>query len=203
MDPPQTLSFHRRNLPHWRVAERPYFITFRLKGSLPQQVIQRLRTEYQALRAEQPSEDRKLALQRQYFMHLDESLDQASDGPRWLEEPSVAKLLMQAFDWVEHKRGWEIPTAVVMPNHVHCLVFPGKGAVESLDKTFGVLKGFTARQANKILNRTGRPFWTPESFDHWCRTPEKAQSVSDYIRDNPVKAGLVKRWQDWPWLRKR
>jgi putative transposase len=33
------------------------------------------------------------------------------------------------------------------------------------------LKGYTAREANKLLSRTGEPFWQKESYDHWVRKP--------------------------------
>ena len=63
-----------------------------------------------------------------------------------------------------------------------------------------IIKGFSARKANKILGKRG-PFWAPESFDHWCRTPEKEERVMRYIRNNPVKAGLVEKPELWPWVK--
>jgi putative DNA methylase len=78
----------------------------------------------------------------------------------------------------------------------------GGNAKMSFNKALSSLKGFTARQANIILNKKG-PFWSPENFDHWCRTPEKEESAKKYIRNNPVKAGLVSNPNDWPWLREK
>lgn len=40
----QDVHFHRRNLPHIYIPERTYFITFRLKGSLPRNIIDKLRS---------------------------------------------------------------------------------------------------------------------------------------------------------------
>ena len=61
------------------------------------------------------------------------------------------------------------------------------------------LKGFTAREANRVLNRTGEPFWQAESYDHWVRDePEYARIVS-YIENNPVKAGLVEHSGEYQW----
>ena len=53
------------------------------------------------------------------------------------------------------------------------------------------LKGFTAREANRILNRTGRKFWQAESYDHWVRDDTELERIAAYIENNPVKAGLV------------
>jgi len=60
------------------------------------------------------------------------------------------------------------------------------------------LKSYTAHEANSILNRTGA-FWQTESYDHWVRDDEELERIVSYIRDNPVKAGLVKRPEDWFW----
>ena len=61
------------------------------------------------------------------------------------------------------------------------------------------LKGFTARQANRLLGRTGEPFWQQESYDHWVRSEIEWNRIAGYIEDNPVKAGLVARAEDYPW----
>jgi len=53
------------------------------------------------------------------------------------------------------------------------------------------LKGYSARQANKILERNGK-FWHDESFDHWIRNQEEQEEICDYIDMNPVEAGLCK-----------
>ena len=59
------------------------------------------------------------------------------------------------------------------------------------------VKGRSARECNLILSRSGS-FWEHESFDHVIR-PGKFNATMRYVLNNPVKAGLVKRWRDWPW----
>jgi putative transposase len=61
------------------------------------------------------------------------------------------------------------------------------------------LKGYTAREANRILQRTGQPFWQQESFDHWPRNQDEFLRIIAYIENNPVKAGLVGRPEEWSW----
>ena len=82
-----------------------------------------------------------------------------------------------------------------MANHVHVLLWPRA----PLEKITRAVKGFTARQANKLLGRTGKRFWHEESYDHWIRTEEEFQRISAYIESNPVSAGLVKKPEDWLW----
>jgi hypothetical protein len=78
---------------------------------------------------------------------------------------------------------------------VHLLVLPRVNPSQFLQ----TLKGFTAREANKLLGRTGQPFWQAESYDHWVRDPAEAERIRAYIESNPVKAGLVARAEDYPW----
>jgi REP element-mobilizing transposase RayT len=86
---------------------------------------------------------------------------------------------------------------VVMPNHVHVIVRPL--GTQLLDEILRSWKGFTAREANRILNRTGQPFWAREYYDHVLRDDQERAALADYTADNPVKAGLCARWEDWPW----
>jgi REP element-mobilizing transposase RayT len=61
------------------------------------------------------------------------------------------------------------------------------------------IKGFTAREANRILRRTGERFWQDESYDHWIRNENEWNRIVRYTELNPVAAGLVETPEQWPW----
>jgi REP element-mobilizing transposase RayT len=61
------------------------------------------------------------------------------------------------------------------------------------------IKGASAREANKILGTSGRPFWQHESYDHLVRTPEEFAKIQKYIENNPVKAGLAATPEAYRW----
>jgi REP element-mobilizing transposase RayT len=82
-----------------------------------------------------------------------------------------------------------------MPNHVHVLLDPSV----TLARITKGLKGVTARQANEILGRIGKPFWQDETFDHWIRSRKQLERVQAYIERNPVAANLVSTPEEWPW----
>ena len=45
--------------------------------------------------------------------------------------------------------------------------------------------------------------WQEGYFDHRLRDDERGEELSikmDYIRENPVAAGLCARSEDWPWI---
>ncbi len=60
------------------------------------------------------------------------------------------------------------------------------------------MKRHTALEANKLLGRIG-PFWQDESYDHVIRDAEDLARIIEYVLDNPVKAGLVDKRNDWEW----
>jgi len=98
-----------------------------------------------------------------------------------------------------------------MPNHIHIVFKPiverkaffaqNKQSIKSLyvvTKIMQDYKKFTARKANKILNRTGK-FWQHESFDHVVRDQKELLKIIEYILNNPAKAGLCISSDNWKW----
>lgn len=87
-----------------------------------------------------------------------------------------------------------------MPNHVHAVFKPLeklRGDCYSLTEILHALKRNSAKQANLALGRTG-PFWQDESYDHFARDEAELDRIVKYVLNNPVKAGLVSEWKDWP-----
>jgi len=68
--------------------------------------------------------------------------------------------------------------------------------VPPLVRTLQRLKSYTATQANKLLGLTGA-FWQSETYDHVVR-PGELERIVSYVLENPVNAGLVEDWQQWP-----
>jgi REP element-mobilizing transposase RayT len=58
---------------------------------------------------------------------------------------------------------------------------------------------------NSISNRlraikVPAPHWQKGFFDHVLRSGESYSAKWAYVRENPVRAKLVRRWEDWPYL---
>ncbi len=89
-----------------------------------------------------------------------------------------------------------------MPDHVHLLLRPlanDEGWPFSLPSILKPLKGASARSVNKLTYSEG-PIWQDESFDHVLRNDESLREKIDYIRQNPVKRGLVQKPEEYRWL---
>lgn len=176
-------GFYRRNLPHWHPEYTALFVTWRLYGSLPAEVLKVLRSK----KKESPGRS---------FHFADRALDTATSGPLWLKEPQIARCVVEALQRGAEQLGlFELHSFVVMANHVHVLLTP-KVPLERITRG---LKRFTATKANQLLNRSGKRFWQDESFDHWVRNESEFYRIKDYIEQNPVKARLVSKAEDWPW----
>jgi REP element-mobilizing transposase RayT len=82
-----------------------------------------------------------------------------------------------------------------MPNHVHVLFIVQDVPMWRL---IGAWKGFTAKEANKILKRRG-PFWQEGYWDTYMRDKEHELKGRRYIENNPTRAKLVACARDWTW----
>jgi REP element-mobilizing transposase RayT len=173
-------GFYRRQLPHWQPEGVPLFITWRLHGSLPASIAPVGGTLPAGLA----------------FVAMDRQLDAAERGLLCLKEPKLARMVAEALVFAANSLHlYELLAWVIMANHVHIVVLP-KAPLWRITKA---VKGFTARQANQLLGRTGQPFWQHESYDHWVRGRDALERTIRYVEMNPVSAGLVSNAADWPW----
>jgi putative transposase len=89
----------------------------------------------------------------------------------------------------EHQRWW-MHLMVLMPDHIHCLVsFP---KMESLRLVMRSWKHYLADQHGVR--------WQRDFFDHRLRKEENYEQKAAYIRNNPLRAGLVKTATEWPFV---
>ncbi len=121
---------------------------------------------------------------------------------RWILPPAARDIVLSACCH-DHRRRYELYVAVVMPDHAHMIFTPlideEKHEIFSLIRIMQTIKGASARAINQTLGRVG-PVWQEESFDHVLRSSEGLDAKVEYVLENPIRRGLVKRWQDYPWI---
>ncbi len=195
-------GIHSRGaLPHLKRQDAIYFVTFRLYGTLPKEILFELQAEKRSLF---PQHDLKKSLLswheqkvffRWYSDRVDAYLDQGH-GECWLNNPEIAPLVANALLFFEGTR-YQLHAWVIMPNHVHSVFHPLQAwTLSNITKSW---KGYTALQANRLLNRKGQHFWQEESHDHLCRDDEDLAHCCTYTIMNPVKAGLCRTPEEWRW----
>ncbi len=162
---------HRRRLPHMYPDAVDLFVTWSLHGVLP---------------ASFSARPAKLS-DGEAFVWMDRQLDTLRNGPMYLRQPAISQ---RRTDWALRTtslRGHGQPCAPVDPSH------------NRSEPHLKSLKGATARGANRLLGRTGQPFWQKESYDHWVRNEAEFLRIRAYIENNPVKAGLVRTPEEYLW----
>jgi putative transposase len=164
-----------RRLPHIFDEGSTLFITWHLAGSLPRE------------RYPPPGKMNSGAA----FVWMDRYLDTSQEGPQWLVREEIAKIVED----VLHRQDCDLHGYVIMPNHVHVLLAPKI----SPSRLMQSIKGTSAREANKLLGISGKPFWQHESYDHLVRTAEEFRKILKYIENNPVKAGLAATPETYRW----
>ncbi len=147
--------------------------------------------------------------EQRYFESWEEYLDKAEFGPRWLSQPEIADIVKEALQYRDGKV-FDLHAFSIMSNHVHVVFEPpsrsewysdsqNKSEYHSdLHKIMQSLKRHTARQADIILGREGA-FWQDESYDRVIRDNDEYIRTVNYVLENPVKAGLVLKWEAWKW----
>jgi REP element-mobilizing transposase RayT len=201
VEPPNPLrsGVHSRGfLPHVKREGAAYFVTFRLADSLPREVLLRFQSEHAEMLRELPTNarpDQREETHRELRRKIERYLDRGA-GACQLRQPKIADMVAEALRHF-HGEYYLLDDWVVMPNHVHAILWPMPNF--TLSEILKSRKRHTARQANLILGTTGEIFWQPESYDHWIRNDEEKTRIRRYIRMNPVKAGLCKTPEDWKW----
>ena len=112
------------------------------------------------------------------------------------ELPPVARSIVLVSLLHDHRVKYWLDSAVVMPDHVHLILMPYEDVLHDL---LQAMKGASSHQI-KHLGIERPPIWQEESFDHILRNDESARKKGDYICENPVRKGLVKSPDEWPWL---
>ena len=106
--------------------------------------------------------------------------------------------VLAAFRYFDGQR-YALWAAVVMPDHAHLLLMPLRTAAGqwwSLAQIMHSLKSYTANEINRVLGRRGAA-WLDERFDRIVRDEHELLEKWQYIRNNPVKAGLCSRPEEW------
>jgi len=89
-------------------------------------------------------------------------------------------------------RGIAVGRCVIMPDHIHLF---GSGSQEFLlTQWVRLLK----RSLSKVI-LSPPPHWQKGFFDHLIRLRESYSEKWEYVRQNPVRAGLVSKYKGWPW----
>lgn len=207
--------FRRRRLPHWDVEDATYFVTACLDGSIPAKGWLRLQNFREQLdRQPQPqtmsAEEWEIHKHKRAFVEFDKILDH-EPAVRHFADPIAAAEMEETLRYFAGDH-YDLLAFVVMPSHFHWVFHPRNEWIQACvdeqqisgktllrtprQRIMQSVKGYSARNCNKLLGLQGE-FWQDESYDHVIRSDDELGRIIEYIENNPVNAGLVKRQEDW------
>ncbi|MEK6372635.1 MAG: transposase [Acidobacteriota bacterium] len=183
--PPQGLRRRSRGrLPHWEVDDADYFVTFRLRDSLPHAIARKLVQERAHLIETCHTAAERSSIDKAFGVRLDSYLDAGYGSCILVQHAEVVANALRYFDG----KRYVLHAWCVMPNHVHALFHLEFG--RDLDRVLHSWKSYTAHEIDQGV------IWQREYFDRVIRGPEDFRETRIYILRNPAKAGLA----DWKWV---
>jgi putative transposase len=107
-----------------------------------------------------------------------------------LAHPASWSAIKSAASFYHEAHRWHVRLLLAMPDHLHLLAsFP---SVENMSNVVRAWKHFTAHSIGII--------WHRDFFDHRLRSSSELDEKSQYIRLNPIRAGLVNTSAEWPYV---
>ena len=189
---PEIKDWHRRfhSVPH-RENKALQSITFRLYDSLPKEVIEEIKLKLDI----NEDDDSYDSTQYQRLRQKIAEYEDAGYGQCFLRDERIAAIMQDTLKHFDGER-YQLICWCIMPNHVHVLIEVNEGW--SLSRIMHGWRSYTAKEANRILGRTGK-FWMEEYYDRYIRDDNHLQQTINYILNNPANAGL----DEWPWVGER
>ncbi len=115
-----------------------------------------------------------------------------------LANPSAHAIVRSEFVGAHARHGWRVGRYVIMPDHVHFFCASDLSPDgKSMSRFVGAIKEWSAKAL--VTEGVTPPIWQKQFFDHLLRRSESYAQKSTYVRENPVRAGLAVRSEDWPY----
>ncbi len=112
-------------------------------------------------------------------------------GKNQLAHPKIAAAVLETVAFRNASYLWYAHIFLLMPDHAHALIsFPP--SEKTLKAIVSQWKGWTAKAIGIE--------WQRDFFEHRLRGEENHQQKANYILQNPVRAGLVQKPEEWPYV---
>lgn len=206
--------FIRRGQPHIQPIGACFSVTILVYDAIPRAIIKGLQIKRQAELIAVGNNDGYLEKSRKIHHAFEMKIEELLHAKNTQEYPfrnvAAAEILMAQ---IQKYAGsyYHLLAVCVMPNHVHLLLdfsvqvpqnWDGESKLlsyENIPSVIKRIKGASARLINRKLNRKG-PFWNTGYYDRLIRNQRHLENEKNYILNNAYKAGLVRKWNDYPFL---
>jgi REP element-mobilizing transposase RayT len=133
-----------------------------------------------------------------YTGDIDIHVTICADAGEPFRDAAIAEMICKNVEFYCRKFGYRLYGYCLMPDHLHVLLSPARSD-KPLARWLDVFKSYTTHEFMRLGHKP--PLWQASAHDHVCRKAETAETILTYIVENPLRAGLAARWQDWPWTK--
>ena len=109
---------------------------------------------------------------------------------------SLANIVVEQIASCRDRGYYRLHAFVLMPDHLHVLITPSDDT--TIEKAMQMIKGGSAHQMG-IERPQKFPIWQRGFHDRWIRDAEQFWKAKSYIEQNPVKARLAEKPEEYPW----
>ena len=120
----------------------------------------------------------------------------ANKQPYFLND-KVAKIIEDEMEFRRNINQIKLFCYCIMPDHLHILLSLTDDYQKSLQNWVASFKRYTARVINELF--AIKPLWQKNFYDHIVRKEESLLKIAEYIVNNPVRKGMVSRWDKYPY----
>ncbi len=125
-------------------------------------------------------------------------------------------IILENINFYRRKYGFKLLSYVVMPDHLHLLIFPEQDSAEKISDMVGDFKKFTSRTLRKQMEKDKKITWLKsfrlneprkknwqyqiwqERFDDLAvYSPGVARTKVNYIHNNPVRKKMVEKPEEY------
>jgi putative transposase len=103
----------------------------------------------------------------------------------------INKQIIEIIDTACSIHGYGLLAYCLMPDHLHLLVQANTGAT--------ILAGFIRAMKSFCTRSIGKGLWQRGYYEHIMRSYEDVRKTAEYIINNPVRKGMVRRAEEYPW----
>jgi putative transposase len=111
-------------------------------------------------------------------------------------EHYCCQIVIDSIRFLRTHLGHRVHAYVLMPDHVHLVVTPRESS--DVSRVMHSLKLHTAREIGALLESKGG-VWQARFYERALRTPRDVEEAIAYVHDNPIRAGLAEKPEDYDW----
>lgn len=126
----------------------------------------------------------------------------------------ACRIVTESLDFCHHNKGLRVNAYVIMPTHLHAIVFDQEFDTDRLQASLADFRKFTGRSLSdfcgqllprcfaetlrdQAINDRQRRFWQPSRHPEAIETERFWKQKVDYLHENPCRKGLVTRADHW------